>query len=209
MKIADLTTPNPFKQFSDTYSLVYNDKFEEEAHQVVRGLTLSTHRKDRHYTLGNVNGHDIILLERVVDFHKPGREKISLKWAIMHTRLQIINNLPHIFLDGSNRYHEDIYEEIFTKFSKLVLASKPHQAPFMDAYRIFCNPETIPLLPALLPIEITNRLSPLGHEFDYEVIDNRIYVYAPMSVKSTKDIDKMFWALKTLSEWFESVPGDG
>ncbi len=203
-----LASSNPFKEFADVHSLVYNDKFNDEAHTVVRGMTLSTERKDHHYILGNVAGHDIVLLERTVDFHKPGREKMSLKWAIMHTRLQIVDNLPHIFLDGSNRYHEDIYEEIFTKFSKLALASKPHQTPFMDAYRIFCNPETIPLLPELLPSELTNKLSPLGHEFDYEITGNRIYVYAPMSVESTKELDKMFLALKTLSEWFESAPGE-
>lgn len=200
-----LINHSPFREFSDTHSLVYNDKFNAEAHPVVRGVTLSTHRKDRHYTVGNIDGYDITLLERTVDFHKPHRDPITLKWAIMHTRLRIVDNLPHIFLDGSNRYHEDVYEEIFTKFSKLILANKTNEIPFMDAYRIFCNPETIPVLGEMLGTGLTNKLSMLGHEFDYEIIDNRIYTYNPLSVESTGDLDKMFIALKLLSNWFENT----
>lgn len=200
-----IASSSPFKEFAEIHSLVHNEKFHDEAHAVVRGVTLSTHRKDRHYTLGNINGHDITLLERTVNFQKPGRDAITLKWAILHNRLEIIDNLPHVFLDGNNRYHEDVYEEVFTKFSRLILAPAPHETPFMNSYRIFCNPETIISLPSLLDTKLTDKLSTLGHNMDYEILDNRIYIYLPTSAESTKDLEMMISALKIWTEWLESL----
>lgn len=196
---------NHYREFADTHTLVYDNNFNPEAHDVVRGMTLSTHRKDSHYTVGNINGYDIILLERTVDFQRLKGKQMTLRWSIMHTRLQIVDNLPHIFLDGSNRYHEDVYKEIFTKFSKLVLANRVNETPFMDAYRIFCNPETIPLLGELLGPGLTDELSALGHDFDYEIIGNCIYVYDPTAVESVADVTKMFSATKILANWFENT----
>lgn len=192
-------TKNTFKEFADLHSLVYSSRFEEEAHNVVRGVTLTTTRKDAYLVEGNIEGHDIQLLQRSISLHKPGSDMLTLKWAIMHLSNSPKLVMPHVFLDGNNRYHEDVYESIFTKFSKLVLAPPPYENSFTTQYRIFCNPETVPQLTDIFPVELTEKLSPLGHLMDYELLDSGVYVYLPGSADSTEQLDKMLTATRLMA----------
>lgn len=196
--------PNPlsknvFKEFADLHSLVYSSRFEEEAHSVVRGVTLTTARKDEYLIEGNIEGHDIQLLQRSISIHKPGSKMLVLKWAIMHLTNSPKLVMPHIFLDGNNRYHEDVYESIFTKFNKLVLAPPPYESSFTSQYRIFCGPESIPELPEVIPTELTEKLSSLGHLMDYELLDSSVYVYLPGSAQTTDDLDQMLTATRLVA----------
>ncbi len=200
MKITNPLAKNAFQEFADIHSLVYSPNFEEDAHAVVRGIMLSNNRKDEYLVQGNIEGHDIQLLQRSVHLHNPDSEKLHVKLAIMHLTLPNDYNLPHVFLDGNNRYHENVYENIFTKFHKLVLAPAPHPNTFMSQYRVFCNPETIPSLPELLPQELTTRLSSLGHVMDYELLGNGVYIYLPDSTKKAPDLDQMLSAIKLITK---------
>lgn len=198
MRISNPLASNPFKEFSNIYSLVYSSKFEEDAHTIVRGVTLSNEREDSDLVQGHLDGLDIQLLARKVLIHKPGGQKHKLAWSIMHVSLPKGVNLPHIFLDGNNRYHEDVYETIFTKFQGLILANMPYTNGFTVQYRTFCNAETTPELETLLPVTLTDMLSTLGHFMDYEVIENNIYVYLPKIAENQKDLEQMLAAAKAL-----------
>ncbi len=193
---------NAFEEFSEEHSLVYSSRFEEDAHTVVRGVTLTTARKDEFLVQGNIEGQEVQLLQRQVSLHKPGSEMMVVKWAIMHLPLPKGTNLPHIFLDGNNRYHEDVYDAIFTKFHKLVLAPAPHETTFTAHYRIFTNPETIPQLPELLDERMLNKLSALGHHMDYELFENNAYVYLPGGATKNTQLNQMLSAARLLTSNF-------
>ncbi len=199
MKIPNPLAKNPFQEFADEHSLVYSAHFEEDAHTVVRGITLTTSRKDEFLVQGNIEGHEVQLLQRRVSMHKPGSEMLVLKWAILHLTLSKDANLPHIFLDGNNRYHEDVYDAIFTKFHKLVLAPAPFKNNFTSNYRIFTNPETIPLLSQHLSSATTEKLSTLGHFMDYELFENNIFVYLPSGATKIAQLNQMFQAGRLLA----------
>lgn len=202
MKINNPLAANPFKEFSDTHSLVYSAKFEEDAHTVVRGVTLSNEREDSDLVQGHLEGHELQLLARKVFIRKPNSNKHELDWTIMHVALPEGTNLPHIFLDGNNRYPEDVYETIFTKFQGLILANPPYTNGFILQYRIFCNAETTPELEKLLPVALTDKLSALGHFMDYEVMENNLYVYLPKKADNQKDLEQMLSAAKVLYSSF-------
>jgi len=193
---------NAFEEFSDEHSLVYSSHFEEDAHTVVRGITLTTARRDEFLVQGNIEGQEVQLLQRQVSMHKPDSEMMVIKWAIMHLTLPKGTNLPHIFLDGNNRYHEDVYDAIFTKFHKLVLAPAPHETTFTAHYRIFTNPETIPQLPELLDEKMLNQLSSFGHHMDYELFENNAYVYLPGSATKNTQLNQMLSAARLLTSNF-------
>lgn len=197
--IGNPLSKNVFKEFADTHSLVYSSRFEEEAHNAVRGVTLTTARKDEFLVQGNIEGHEIQLLQRSVSMHKPGSEMMVHKWAIMHLEVGSTYNTPHIFLDGKNRYHEDVYEGIFTKFSKLVLAPAPYENNFTSQYRIFCNPETIPQLPSLVPVALTEELSSQGHTLDYELLETGVFVYLPGSAQAAEQLNQMLTATRLVA----------
>ncbi len=199
MKIPNPLTKNAYQTFADEHSLVYNARFEEDAHNVVRGVTLSTARKDEYLVQGNATGHEVQLLQRRVSLHKPGSEMMVVKWAILHLTLGEKTNLPHVFLDGNNRYHEDVYEAIFTKFKKLVLAPPPYRSGFTSQDRIFTNPETIPELGEHIPQKTTDKLSTLGHSMDYELFENGIYVYLPNGATKSTQLNQMLQAARLLS----------
>ena len=198
MKISNPLAHNPYKEFSDVHSLVFSHKFEDDAHTVVRGVTLSNEREDTDLVQGHLEGHDIQLLARKVFIQKPGGQKHELDWSIMHVTLGNDVNMPHIFLDGNNRYHEDVYETIFTKFQGLILANMPYTNGFTVQYRTFCNPETTPELAELLPVALTDKLSTLGHFMDYELHEKNLYVYLPKLAENQKDLEQMLSAAKVL-----------
>lgn len=191
---------NAFKEFADEHSLVYSSRFEEDAHTVVRGITLTTARKDEFLVQGNIEGHEVQLLQRQVSLHKPGSKMLVMTWAILHLTLGEGIHLPHIFLDGNNRYHEDVYDAIFTKFRKLILASTPYNNSFTNNYRIFTNPETISELTEFLPVEVTDKLSGFGHQMDYELLENGIYVYLPEGAEEATQLNQMYSAARLLAE---------
>ncbi len=199
MKISSPLAKNTFRKFADQHSLVYSARFEEDAHNIVRGVTLTNARKDEFLVQGNVEGYEIQLLQRQVSLHKPGSQMMVFKWAIMHLTLGKEVNLAHVFLDGKNRYHEDIYDAIFTKFHKLVLAPAPFHSNFTTNYRIFANPETIPQLPTLISEDMAGRLSTLGHDLDYELLENNIYVYLPGGAVENTQLNQMLSAARLLS----------
>ncbi len=202
MKINNPLSKNAFNEFANEHSLLYSAHFEEDAHNIVRGVTLSNTRKDEYLVQGNLEGYETQLLQRKTTLQKPGNERIALKWAILHIDIGRKPNLPHLFLDGMNRYHEDVYDSIFTKFHKLVLVPAPYQNNFTKNYRFFTNPESTTKLTELISIEDTEKLSTLGHFMDYELLDEGIYVYLPGSAEDKNQLQQMFEAGRILAAKF-------
>lgn len=190
MKAVNPRYANPYKEFAQTHSLVYSSKHDDDAHEIVRGITLDTHRHDRYIVQGNVDGLDITLLSRSVEYKKPHTKSLHLDWSILKVNLPG-GNLPHVFLDGNNRYHEDIYENIFTKFHNLILAPAPKNHIFFTQYRVFCSHATIPDLTSIFTDEALDQLNVLGHYLDYEITGESLFVYLPKSVENVSEINNM------------------
>src|SRR5258706_294200 len=64
--VRGFVTKHAVKQFADKFHLVYFGHVNprDDDYELVRGVTVSTTHIDNHYTVGTVEGHDLIFVER-------------------------------------------------------------------------------------------------------------------------------------------------
>ena len=199
----DLATKKIVKQFATKYHLVYfgHVDSQEDDHQLIRGVTASTRHTDNHYTVGSFDGHDIMLVQRrnVVTF--PGKPDTEYKWLIMETNLKH-GGLPHIFIDG-HRHDETFYANLFVKepkfqdFHQTLAARDP---VFSAKYKVFALPHQYQEVGAVLLPELTTALVQHFPQFDFELVDDRLYVYASAHVVTVATLQEMLRA----STWLAS-----
>ncbi|HKX73138.1 MAG TPA: hypothetical protein VJM32_03955 [Candidatus Saccharimonadales bacterium] len=204
----DAATKRVIKQFGTKYHLVYFGAVDaqEDDHQLIRGLTVSTSHTDNHYTVGTFEGHDLMLVQRRNVLTFPGKPDIEYKWLIMEIDLNH-TKLPHIFMDG-HRHDETFYANMFVKVPHFhdatshVAARDPHIA---TRYKIFALPNQLHALDAVMIPEITNTLSQHFHQFDFEIIEDRLYIYASGHMVTLAVLQEMLRAGTWLAAALDAV----
>jgi hypothetical protein len=182
--IGDLATKRVIKQFATKYHLVYFGGVDarEDEHQLVRGVTVSTSHMDNHYTVGTLQGRDIILVQRRNTLTFPGKPDGQYKWLIMQFDLER-TNLPHIFIDA--HHHDELfYANLFLalpQFQDISAQFANHDAAFRKHCKVFGFPHEYEAATLLLHPEVTKALAQFN-QFDYEIVEDRLYVYASSGV---------------------------
>lgn len=193
----DAATKRVIRQFGAKYHLVYFGAVDaqEDDHQLIRGLTVSTSHIDNHYTVGTFEGHDLMLVHRRNVLTFPGKPDTEYKWLIMELDLNH-TKLPHIFMDG-HRHDETFYANMFVKVphfhnaTQHIAARDPH---FASRYKVFALPNQFAALDAVLVPEITTNIAQHFPQFDYEIIEDRLYIYAPGQVVTFAVLQEMLRA---------------
>ncbi len=94
-----------------------------DEHDVIRGLTVSTTHKDRHYIVGNHQGYDIALVDRSDRFKRPRGGSERHNWVILQVALPNVTEMPRLFLMPSTK--DDRFLHLF--------AGERHLSP-LDSY---------------------------------------------------------------------------
>lgn len=106
---------NIFKKFARKYDLVYFGSVDgsKDEHRLIRGVSLAPVYEDKHYTVGSVQGQDVIAFERINTLHYPKHKPQDYVWWVMACSLEK-KNLPHIYINGLR--HKDVfYSNLFIK----------------------------------------------------------------------------------------------
>lgn len=193
----DAATKRVVKQFSAKFGLVYfgHVDAQEDDHQLVRGLTVSTTHIDNHYTVGTVQGHDLILVQRRNTIHFPGKPPVAHKWLILEIDLER-QHLPHIFLDA-HHHSETFYAELFVKvphFEEMHEHFAHADPQFASKYKVFTLPNQLPEAMHVLQPALTAVILQYFNQFNFEVIDDRLYVYANPNVVTLALLQEMLRA---------------
>lgn len=185
------------KQFCSKYQLVYFGHVDahEDDHQLIRGLTASTNHKDSHYAVGTFQGHDIMLVQRRNTITFPGKPDSDYKWLIMQVDLKR-DNVPHVFMDA-HRHSETFYSNMFLKvphFEDIHDLFQQRDQHFAARYKVFALPNDYQKIDAVLLPEITNTITQHFSQFDFEIIDDRVYVYASGNMVTLATLQEMLRA---------------
>lgn len=182
------------KQFASKYHLVYFGHVDprEDDYELVRGLTVSTHHTDNHYTVGSFQNRDVILVERRNTLTFPNKPDTTYRWLILQLDVKR-TNLPHLFIDCN---HHDA-----TFYANAFLAKQGMQdmsgyfggvsPTFAQKAKLFANPTKYTEVGELLTPAIAETLAGHFAQFDYEFFDDTILVYASNPVPTPLLLDDM------------------
>lgn len=171
-------TKRSFVKFADTLGFVYFgnvDQFGDD-HTLVRGLTLSSHHKDRHYTVGSIDGYDVAYVERQDSVKHPGKRTMKHTWTILSIDLESIVDLPHLFI-GLKTHNETFRAMFTTKFSRMQDASFLF-VPNDSRYSVYVTPTHLEYTRMLFNDDVFQKiLHHFGH-LTIEISDNTLFIYS-------------------------------
>jgi hypothetical protein len=177
----DLATKKVMKQFAHKFGLVYfgyvNQR--EDEHELIRGITVSASHVDTHFCVGDFKGHDISFVERRNTLIYPEQVPVSYHWVIMQFDLKR-DGLPHVFIDG-NHHDENFYVTLFMKFANMANAEGVFSQAnplFAKAFNIFTPADRFDETEAMIKGEIAAMLAHHFRQFDYEIDNDRVLIYA-------------------------------
>lgn len=163
-----------YQYFTEQNGFVYFGYVDhtDDDHNVVRGLTATSTRKDTHYSVGSQNGYDLAFVERKISSHI---------WTVLDIALKNAADYPHIFI-GTGHHSERFYAHLFFKFRHLrqvpVGTYEAYDPQFLENYRMFSSPssflDTERLFSAKLARVIGSHFRPLA----IEITHGHLYIYA-------------------------------
>jgi hypothetical protein len=163
-----------YQHFTEQNGFVYFGYVDhaDDDHNVVRGLTATSTRKDAHYSVGTQNGYDLAFVERKIRSHT---------WTVLDITLKNAADFPHIFI-GSGHHSERFYAHLFFKFRHLrqvpVGTYEIYDPQFLTNYRMFSSPssflDTERIFSARLARVIGSHFRPLA----IEIAHGHLYIYA-------------------------------
>lgn len=163
-----------YQHFTEQNGFVYFGYVDhaDDEHNVVRGLTATSTRKDAHYSVGSQNGYDLAFVERKIRSHT---------WTILDITLKNAADFPHIFI-GTGHHSERFYAHLFFKFRHLrqvpIGTYETYDPQFLANYKVFSAPssflDTEQLFTARLARVIGSHFRPLA----IEIAHGHLYIYA-------------------------------
>lgn len=204
-----LATKKIIKQFAHKFELVYFGFVDprEDEHELVRGITLSTTHRDNHYTVGSFRNHDLTLVERQTTLTFPGKPERKYTWLIMQIDLRR-RGLPHVFFDA--HHHEEVfYANFFLKHAHFEDATglfARHDPAFSRSYKVFAERTTFDEVWSSIKPELTAMIAHHFRQFDYEIRDDKLFVYASNVMVTAHLLQEMLRVGCWLAEHLNSVP---
>lgn len=180
----ELATKRIIRQFARKFDLVYFGGVDsrEEDYELIRGATLSTSHVDGHYCVGHYKNHDISLVERRNTMnHSTHQPPMHVdRWLIMQVDLRRREGLPHVFVDAT-QYDNAFYDRLRLRVANLSYAGSlfvGHDPLFAQSFRVFAPIDRFDDTAELLNPAVTSMLAHHFSQFDYEIGEDRILVYA-------------------------------
>lgn len=173
-----------FHKFAEDYDLVYfgHVSAQNDEHRLVRGVTTSAKHRDRHYCVGTIHGHDVILLEREDDLKlATDTHPHTYRWIILQIDLHGRHDLSHVFIDG--KHHNDtFYRTLFAKFSRLLKVDhgllSQYDSLFNERFTVYTPPDNTDRFPTLLSAEAAATLAHHFGHFDVEWSQDQVMIYS-------------------------------
>ncbi len=210
--VRTVATKRVIKAFAEKYNLVYFGSVNQHAddHQLVRGVTLSSAHKDRHYCVGVISGYDVLLVQRTDTLIFPHQKTKHYTWLILQFDLHMVdsNSSRHVLL-SSQQHTEVFYANLAVKFGKLkhVLPEyfAGHDSLFVNNYKTYAATDYETSLHHLLTPDITASLGHHFRQFDFEITEDSVYVYANNTTASSHTLNEMLRAGLWLSNHLDTV----
>lgn len=197
------------KQFARRHDLVYFGYVNQrdDANELIRGITVSATHADRHFCVGTYKGYDISLVERSNSITFSDQHAKQYRWLILQVDLRQ-EHLPHVFIDA-NHHDQQFYETLFMRFANFTNAVSlftERDATFARAFRVFTPADKFDETEIIMTPDITNELTKHYRQFDYEIDDDRLLVYANDPLIAPHTLQDMLGAALWLAGKLDAVP---
>lgn len=165
---------NTYQYFTEQNGFVYFGYVDhrDDDHNVIRGLTATSTRKDAHYSVGSQNGYDIAFVERKITSHT---------WTVLDITLKNAADYPHIFI-GTGHHSERFYAHLFFKFRHLrqvpIGTYEIYDPQFTDHYRMFSSPSSFLDTERLFPNKLAKIIGSHFRPLAIEIAHGHLYIYA-------------------------------
>ena len=187
-----------FKSVCDRFDLVYFGGVSQhnDEHQMVRGFTLLSSYVDRHYCVGTVSGHDVILLERTDTISFPDRPSRKYTWVLL--QIDLAHLIPvHIMLNA-NKTDDKLYSTLLLRHHTMQLYDRAFvtslDSRFASIYRLYAPIQHMSDVARLIPTQTASVLGYHFNSYDYEMFHDRLIVISQTDSPTPHMIEKMFEA---------------
>lgn len=194
--VRTVATKRVIQSFARKYGLVYfgNVSQHNDEHHLIRGITLSSQHRDRHYCVGSIQEYDVMLVQRTDEHHFPGKSAKHFTWLIMQIDLHTNASFPHIFVDGYH-HNDTFYANVALKYNDLQRFDSSelagHARNFINSYNVYGQRAKTSLIMSLLSPELTTTLHTQFKQFDFEIAEDKLYVYASNSTTTAASLNEM------------------
>lgn len=187
------------RKFAEHHDLVYFGTVTTgDESRLVKGFTLSRTQYDEHYCVGTTYGRDMIFVQRtdtLKDTTVKSKKKESYTWNILAIDLQETARLPHVILEGSNRYGTAFSQALAIKHRELVDIPAHMMGGYDPRFVQHFRTKTSVIDAAMLPTTLTPlTAATLGHHFpsfDIEWQGDLLYMYYVARQPITEKLELM------------------
>jgi len=182
-----------FGKIAEEYDLVYFGTVDPEIdteYKIVKGLTLSPHIRDENYTTGNVYDYEVAFLQRSKQVPVRSGRRTNRTWTILQVQLDV-TDLPRMLIDGRTRTNE--YGALLASTQRWQEVGWQHfsHPAFSESFALYCRPESIMQISQLIDVETQTMLASHFTQFDYEIFDHKLIVYATNAKINLQTLDHM------------------
>ena len=169
------------RAFAKKIGLVYFGTVDqqEDEHEVIRGLTVSTTHRDAHYAVGSFDGYDISMVDRFDVGFDSNRKPVDHTWLIFQVDLQN-KSLPHIFFKPLG-HSPAAYNKFFMAFNTLHVINNvfndAHSDEFHARYELYGLATHVSSLEQILTPIATQTIAARFWPHAIEIYDGKLYVY--------------------------------
>lgn len=185
------------RQFIQNYDMVYFGIVDpKDEVQLVRGITMSTTKTDKHYCVGTAYGRDMIFVQRRDSFSAFGRsEREVYHWNILAIDLDDSIHLPHTFVEAKKRYGVGFRAAAAMRERDWVELPPHFIGEYSDKFRKtyavhMPNSYAASFWGIVAPVT-ADQMVHYFDMFDYELADDTLYVYYLAKNPSVEKLDHM------------------
>jgi len=151
---------------------------QNDDHDVIRGLTVSTSHKDKHYAVGSYDGYDIALVDRY-DSNVVGRTKDKHNWAILQVDLHVSTILPHIFILPHDRVQRFHHLFVGLRHLQIIheLTQQQYPAEFTQRYNMYAAGHQASEVEQSVTSEVAMGIAARFWPHAIEIKDSKLFVY--------------------------------
>lgn len=178
----DMAAKRTIRQFAHKFGMVYFGQTDprDEDFELIRGKSLSSTHVDSHYCVGSYKGYDISLVERCNEISQKHHSTQKYHWLIMQVDLRKRQGMPRVFID-STQYDEAFYGSIRLKVPNLAYSGSlfvGHDPLFTQCFRVYAPLDRFDDADEILTPATTAMLAHHFRQFDYELAEDYVLVYA-------------------------------
>ncbi|MCL2037983.1 hypothetical protein FWG95_03205 [Candidatus Saccharibacteria bacterium] len=185
-----------FGEIANEYDLVYFgdvDPRVDADYKMVRGLTANPNVRDQNYTTGNVYDYEVAFLQRSQQVVLVDGQKATREWTILQVQLKQAH-VPHFLIDerkrtgeyGSNLAATQRWQEVVWQ------GMTPVSEEFVQAFAIYAQSHMVAeIFTTILTPEVQTMLASHFADFDYELDDDQLIVYATNAEITLQTLDHM------------------